>query len=132
MKSYDEIIKMFDIEDEKVYFSNKGLVKAEEVTITEDYSWSEAAGMLYGSEFERYIVTKEGRELTQEEYEKINFIYKDKTERYTESGEEYGADKSHGYTNYGIDLSGAEVYILYSNYNSNNTDSYNVDIYTIK
>ena len=132
MKSYDEIIKMFDIEDEKVYFSNKGLVKAEEVTITEDYSWSEAAGMLYGSEFERYIVTKEGRELTQEEYEKINFIYKDKTERYTESGEKYGADKSHGYTNYGIDLSGAEVYILYSNYNSNNTDSYNVDIYTIK
>ena len=132
MKSYDEIIKMFDIEDEKVYFSNKGLVKAEEVTITEDYSWSEAAGMLYGSEFERYIVTKEGRELTQEEYEKINFIYKDKTERYTESGEEYGADKSHGYTNYGTNLSGCEVYILYNNYNNNSIDSYNVDIYTIK
>ena len=26
MKSYDEILKMFDIEDEKVYFNNKGSI----------------------------------------------------------------------------------------------------------
>ena len=132
MKRYEEVMKMFNVEDEKVYFSNKGQVRPEEVTIEEDCVWSEAAGMLYGSEFECYIVTKEGRELTQEEYEKFNFTYRDKRERYTESGEEYGADKSYGYSNNGINLSGAEVYILYNNFNNNEIDSFNVDIYTIK
>lgn len=131
LNSY-EIMKMFNVEDEKVYFRNKGLVNAEDVAITEDCVWSEAAGMLYGSEFECYIVTKEGRELTQEEYEKFNFTYRDKRERYTENGGEYGKRIDYGYYNEGINLSGAEVYILYNNYNNNNIDSYNIDIYTIE
>ena len=31
MKSYDEILKMFNIEDEKVYFNHNGLVNAKDV-----------------------------------------------------------------------------------------------------
>ena len=132
MLNYEEIIRMFGLEDEKVYFTNKGLVNPTEVTIIEDYGWSEAVGMVYGSEFNCYAVLRKGEEISQEEYEKFNFEYKDETERYTESGKEYGTDKSHGYTNYGTNLSGCEVYILYNNYNNNSIDSYNVDIYTIK
>ena len=63
MKSYDEILKMIGIEDEKVYFNNKGLVSAEDVKIMEDYTWSEASGMLYGSELDEYVILKEGKEL---------------------------------------------------------------------
>lgn len=133
MKNYEEVIKMFGLtEEDKIYFSNKGQVEAEDIIITEDCVWSEAAGMLYGSEFEGYIILKEGKELSQEEYEKITFSYIDKTEKYTESGEEYGTDKSYSYNNGGIDLSSCEVYILYYNYNNNDVCSYNIDIYTIK
>ena len=131
LNSY-EIIDMFNLEDEKVYFSNKGKVSAEDVIITEDYTWSECSGMLYGSEFECYIILKDGDEISKEEYEKFDFTYLDKTERYNESGEEYSKDRSNSYVNYGINLSGCEVYILYNNYNNNSLDSYNVDIYTIK
>ena len=132
MKSYDEILKMFNLEDEKVYFNNKGLVNAKDVIIIEDYEWSEACGMIYGSECECYIVLREGKELSLEEYEKFSFTYLDKTERYNESGEEYGKTKSYKFTNEGIKLSDCEVYILYNNYNNNEVESYNIDIYTIK
>lgn len=132
MKNYEEIIKMFEIEDEKVYFSNKGLVNAEDVTISNDFIWSECGGMLYGSECNCFVVLREGKELSEEEYEKFDFAYVDKTEKYNESGEEYGKDRSYSYFNEGINLSGCEVYILYNNYNNNSIDSYNVDIYTIK
>ena len=132
MKSYDEILKMFDIEDEKVYFNNKGLVSAEDVKIIEDYTWSEASGMLYGSELDEYVILKEGKELKSDDYKKVNFKYIDNTERYNESGEKYHKNKSYDYINNGVDLSEAEVYIMYANYNNNNVDSFNVDIYTIK
>ena len=46
MKNYEEIISMFGIEDEKVYFNNKGVVELKDVTITEDYIWSDAYEML--------------------------------------------------------------------------------------
>lgn len=131
LNSY-EIIDMFNLEGENVYFSNKGKVSAEDVIITEDYTWSECSGMLYGSEFECYIILKDGDEISKEEYEKFDFTYKDKTERYNESGGEYGKRIDYGYYNEGINLSGCEVYILYNNYSNNNIDSYNVDIYTIK
>ena len=133
MVDYEEIMRMFNLEDEKVYFNNKGIAKADEVIITEDYTWSEAAGMLYGSEFEGYIVLREGQELTEEEYEKITFTYEDKIERYNEGGEKYERNnKNCNYINEGINLTGTEVYILYANYNNNSIDSYNVDIYRIK
>ena len=133
MVDYEEIMRMFNLEDEKVYFNNKGIAKANEVIITEDYTWSEAAGMLYGSEFEGYIVLREGQELTEEEYEKITFTYEDKIERYNEGGEKYERNnKNCNYINEGINLTGTEVYILYANYNNNSIDSYNVDIYRIK
>lgn len=132
MKSYDEILKMFNLEDEKVYFNNKGLVLAEDVTITEDYTWSECAGMLYGSECNCIMILREGKELSMEECQKFYFKYIDKTGRYNESGKEYGKDYSYNYSNEGINLSGCEVYILYNNYNNNNIESYNIDIYTIK
>ena len=133
MADYEEIMRMFNLEDEKVYFNNKGIAKADEVIITEDYTWSEAAGMLYGSEFEGYIVLREGQELTEEEYEKITFTYEDKIERYNEGGEKYERNnKNCNYINEGINLTGTEVYILYANYNNNSIDSYNVDIYRIK
>lgn len=133
MVDYEEIMRMFNLEDEKVYFNNKGIAKANEVIITEDYTWSEAAGMLYGSEFEGYIVLREGQELTEEEYEKITFKYEDKIERYSEGGEKYERNnKNCNYINEGINLTGTEVYILYANYNNNSIDSYNVDIYRIK
>ena len=32
----------------------------------------------------------------------------------------------------GVNLTGCEVYVLYKNFNNNDIDSYNVDIYTIK
>ena len=131
MKNYEEIINMFGLEDEKVYFNNKGLVYPSEVTIEDDYIWSDAGGMLYGSECNCFVVIKEGKEISEEEYEKFDFTYLDKTERYNESGGEYGKRIDYRYYNEGINLSGAEVYILYNNYN-NNIDSYNVDIYTIK
>ena len=127
-----EIIDMFNLEGDKVYFSNNGKVLAKDVIIEEDYIRSEVSGILYGSEFECYIVLKDGDEISKEEYEKFDFTYKDKTERYNESGGEYGKRIDYGYYNEGINLSGAEVYILYNNYNNNNIDSYNVDIYTIK
>ena len=132
MKSYDEILKMIGIEDEKVYFNNKGLVSAEDVKIMEDYTWSEASGMLYGSELDEYVILKEGKELKSDDYKKVNFKYIDNTERYNESGEKYHKNKSYDYINNGVDLSEAEVYIMYANYNNNNVDSFNVDIYTIK
>ena len=133
MKCYDEILKMFNLEDEKVYFNNKGLVNPDEVTIIEDYTWSECAGMLYGSDLECYIVMKEGKELTNEEYDKFRFRYIDEIESYNESGKKYERDNdSYNYINNGIDLTGCEVYILYNNYNNNSIDSYNIDIYTIK
>lgn len=133
MKSYDEIIEMFNLEDEKVYFSNKGKVSAEEVEIIEDYTWSECSGMLYGSDLEGYIVMKGEKELTNEEYEKFRFTYKDEIESYNESGKKYERDnESYNYINKGINLEGCEVYILYTNYNNNFIDSYNIDIYTIK
>ena len=132
MLNYEEIISMFGIEDEKVYFDNKGLVYPSEVTIEDDYIWSDAGGMLYGSECNCFVVIKEGKEISEEEYEKFDFTYLDKTERYNESGGEYGKRIDYGYYNEGINLSGAEVYILYNNFNNNNTDSYNVDIYKIK
>ena len=128
MKSYEEIISMFELGDEKVYFSNKGQVSAEDVIITEDYTWNEASGMLYGRKCDCYIVLKEGEELSLEEYRKFSFSYNDKTE----SGEEYGKCSCKRYYNNGIDLSGCEVYILYLNYNNNIIDSCNVDIYEIK
>ena len=131
MKNYEEIINMFGLEDEKVYFNNKGLVYPSEVTIEDDYIWSDAGGMLYGSECNCFVVIKEGKEISEEEYEKFDFTYLDKSERYNESGQEYGKRIDYRYYNEGINLSGAEVYILYNNYN-NNIDSYNVDIYTIK
>ena len=132
MKRYEEIINMFGLEDEKVYFNNKGLVYPSEVTIEDDYIWSDAGGMLYGSECNCFVVIKEGKEISEEEYEKFDFTYLDKTERYNENGGEYGKRIDYGYYNEGINLSGAEVYILYNNFNNNNTDSYNVDIYKIK
>lgn len=132
MKSYYEILKMFNLEDEKVYFNNKGQVDSQDVIITEDYTWSECGGMLYGSECECYIVLREGKELSLEEYEKFSFSYLDKTDRYNESGEEYGKTKSYKFTNEGINLSGCEVYVLYNNFNNNEIDSYSVDIYKIK
>ena len=132
MENYEEIIKMFNLEGKKVYFSSKGKVVAEEVEIIDDYVWSEASGMLSNSECEFYIVIKEGKELTEEEYNKFAFKFTDKTERYTEEGQKYLENHSYKYYNNGLDLTGAEVYILYSNYNNNEIDSFNVDIYTIK
>ena len=132
MKSYEEILKMFNVEDEKVYFTNKGLVNPEDVKITNDFVWSECAGMLYGSECDCYIVIREGKELSKIDYFKFDFEIIDKSEKYNETGEKYGKDRSCSYYNDGINLSGCEVYILYSNYNNNNVDSYNIDIYTIK
>ena len=132
MKNHEEIKTMFCIEDEKIYFNNKGLVNPEEVTIIEDYVWSETGGMLCGSECNCIVVIREGKELTTDEFKKIDFAYLDKTERYSKSGEVYGKDNSSEYYNEGVNLSGAEVYILYNNYNNNNIDSYNIDIYTIK
>ena len=132
MLNFYEIIDMFNLEGEKVYFSNNGKVSAKDVVITEDYTWSDCSGMLYGSEFECYIILKDGDEISKEEYEKFNFKYIDKTERLNERGEEYHKNKSYNYENRGLNLSGCEVYILYSNYNNNNVDSYNIDIYTIK
>ena len=132
MKNNEEIIEMFGLENEKIYFSNKGLVDPTDVKIINDYIWSEASGMLNGSECNCYVVIKDEKELNEEEYEKFYFAYVDKTEKYNESGEEYGKDRSYSYFNEGIDLSGSEVYILYNNYCNNNTDSYNVDIYKIK
>lgn len=130
---YEKIIEMFDLDaDEEIYFNFKGKVKAEDVIIEEDYMWSEVAGMMYGSELEYYIVTKEGIELTKEEYEKINLTYADRTECYDERGEKYGTNKSHGYFNYGTNLSGSMVYILYSNYSNNNLVSYSIDVYEIE
>ena len=130
---YEKIIEMFGLDaDEEIYFNCKGTVKAEDVVIEEDYTWSEAAGMLYGSELEYYIVTKEGIELTKEEYEKINLAYEDRTECYDERGEKYGTNKSHGYANYGTNLSDSIVCILYSNYDNNNLISYTIDIYEIE
>ena len=132
MENYREIIDMFNLEGYNVYFSNKGKVSAKDVIIEEDYIRSEVSGILCGSEFECYIVLKDGDEISEEEYEKFDFTYLDKTERYNESGGEYGKRIDYGYYNEGINLSGAEVYILYNNYSNNNIDSYNVDIYTIK
>ena len=132
MKSYDEILKMFNVEDEKVYFSNKGLVNPEDVKITNDYIWSECSGMLYGSECDCYIVIREGKELSKIDYFKFDFKLVDKSEKYNEIGEKYGKDRSFSYYNEGIELSGCEVYILYCNYSNNEIESYNIDIYTIK
>ena len=132
MKSYEEILKMFNVEDEKVYFSDKGLVNPEDVEITNDYIWSECSGMLYGSECDCYIVIREGKELSKIDYFKFDFKVVDKSKKYNETGEKYGKDRSSSYHNEGIDLNGCEVYILYCNYNNNNIDSYNIDIYTIK
>ena len=132
MLNYREIIDMFNLEYDKVYFSNKGQVSAEDVIIEEDYAWADGVGMLYGSEFECYIVLKDGDEISKEEYEKFDFTYKDKTSRYSENGKKYSKHLKYAYKNRGVDLTGAEVYILYNNYSNNNTDSYNVDIYTIK
>ena len=132
MKSYDEILKMFGIEDEKVYFNNKGQVDPQDVIITEDYSWSECSGMLYGSECNCIMVLREGKELSNIEYLKFDFKYVDKSERYDESGDEYHKNRSYEYINRGINLSGCEVYVLYINFNNNEIDSYNIDIYTIK
>ena len=131
LNSY-EIIDMFNLEDEKVYFSNKGKVSAEDVIITEDYTWSECSGMLYGSEFECYIILKDGNEITKEEYEKFDFKYIDNTERYSESGKKYHKHLQYDYKNRGINLNGCEVFVLYNNYSNNEIDSYNIDIYTIK
>ena len=132
MKSYDEILKMIGIEDEKVYFNNKGLVNAKDVTIEEDFTWSECGGMLYGSECNFIMVLREGKELSSIDYYKFDFKYVDKTERFDETGKEYHKDKSYEYINRGIELSGCEVYVLYNNYNNNEIDSYNIDIFTIK
>ena len=127
-----EIVKMFNLEGEKVYFNNKGLVNAQDVIIEEDYCWSECGGMLYGSECNFIMVLREGKELSGIEYFKFDFKYIDKTERFDETGIEYHKNKSYEYINRGIELSGCEVYILYNNYSNNQIDSYNVDIYTIK
>lgn len=132
MKSYEEILKMFNLDDEKVYFNNKGIVKAEDVITTEDYTWSECSGMLYGSECNCIMVLREGKELSNIEYLKFDFKYIDNIERYSETGKEYHKNKSYEYINRGIDLTGCEVYILYNNYNNNEVESYNIDIYTIK
>lgn len=132
MKSYDEILKMIAIEDEKVYFNKKGMVDAQDVIITEDYTWSDCSGMLYGSECNCIMVLREGKELSNIDYFKFDFKYVDKSEKYNETGKKYGKDRSSSYYNEGINLSGCEVYILYSNYNNNSIDSYNIDIYTIK
>ena len=130
MKSYEEIISMFELGDEKVYFSNKGQVSPKDVIITEDYTWSEASGtlLLYGRKFDCYIVLKEGEELSLEEYRKFSFSYSDKTK----SEEEYGKCSCKRYYNDGIDLHGCEVYILYFNYKNNIIVSCNIDIYKIK
>ena len=132
MLNYDEIIKMFDIEDEKVYFSNKGLVNAENVEFVDDYVWSEYNGILFGSEFNSYVVLREGKELALDEYLKFDFTYIDKIEIYNESGQKYEKDKSCKYYNEGVNLKGCEVYLLYNNFNNNKFDSYSVEIYTIK
>ena len=132
MLSYDEIIKMFDTEDEKVYFKNKGEVEPQDVTIEEDYTWSECGGMLYGSECNCIMVLRDGKELSLIEYLKFDFKYIDKTERFDETGKKYHKNKTYEYINRGIDLSGCEVYVLYNNFNNNQIDSYNIDIYTIK
>ena len=132
MKSYEDILKMFNLEDEKVYFNNKGLVNAQDVIITEDYTWSECGGMLYGSECDCIMVLREGKELSNIEYLKFDFKYLYKTERFNETGKEYHKNKSYEYVNRGIDLTGCEVYVLYNNYSNNQLDSYNIDIYTIK
>lgn len=132
MLDYREIIDMFNLEGDKVYFSNKGQVSAEDVIIEEDYIRSEVSGILCGSEFECYIVLKDGDEISKEEYEKFDFTYKDRTSRYSESGKKYSKHINYKYRNRGTDLSNCEVYILYNNYNNNNIDSYNLDIYTIK
>ena len=109
MLNYNEIIDMFNLEGDKVYFSNNGKVLAKDVIIEEDYIRSEVSGILYGRKFDCYIVLKEGEELSLEEYRKFSFSYNDKTE----SGEEYGKCSCKRYYNDGIDLSGCEVYILY-------------------
>ena len=88
--------------------------------------------MLYGSELECYTITKEGIEITEEEYENITLAYEDRTECYDERGEKYGTNKSNGYSNYGTNLSGSIVYILYGNYNNNNLVSYSIDVYEIE
>ena len=132
MKNYEEIINMFNLQDEKVYFTSKGIVDPSEVIITEDYLYSECSGILSGSELEGYIILREGKELTIGEYGKFSFSYIDKTERYNESGDKYSIDKSYKYYNKGVNLTGCEVYVLYKNFNNNDIDSYNVDIYTIK
>ena len=132
MKSYEEILEMFDIEDEKVYFNNKGMVNAQDVIVEEDYSWSECGGMLYGSECNFIMVLRDGKELSSIEYFKFDFKYIDKTERYNESGIEYHKNKSCEYINSGIDLSNCEVYVLYNNFSNNEIDSYNIDIFKIK
>ena len=132
MKSYEEILKMFNLEDEKVYFNSKGLVNAKDVIVEEDYTWSECGGMLYGSECKCIMVLREGKELSNIEYLKFDFKHVDKSERYNESGDEYHKNKSYEYINRGINLKGCEVFILYNNYNNNEVESYNIDIYTIK
>ena len=132
MKSYDEILKMIGLEDEKVYFSNKGEVNPKDIIIEEDFTWSECGGMLYGSECDCIMVLRDGKELSDIEYLKFDFKYVDKTERFNESGKEYHKNKSYEYVNRGINLSGCEVYVLYNNYNNNQIDSYNVDIFKIK
>ncbi len=132
MKSYEEIISMFELGDEKVYFNSKGKVKAEDLTIEEDYTWSECGGMLYGSELDCYIVLKDGEELSLDEYKKFSFSYNDKTEKFNESGEKYGKCKSKRYFNSGIDLSGCEVYVLHFNFNNNIINSCIIDIYEIE
>ena len=133
MKNYEEIMEMFSLtDDDKIYFDNKGKMKPMQVTIVEDYCWSEAAGMLYGSEFEGYRIFRNGKELIPKEYENIAFKYIDNTEKYDETGKKYGKNRNCGYCNYGTNLKGCNVYVLYSNYNNNEIDSYNVDIFTIK
>ena len=133
MLNYHEIIDMFNLEGDKVYFSNKGKVSADEIIITEDYTWNDCDRcMLDGSEFTTFIVLREGKELSEEEYYNFRFQCNDKSGRINESGIKTRKHLSYNYTNKGVDLSGCEVYILYNNYNNNNLESYNVDIYTIK
>ena len=79
-----------------------------------------------------FLPFEKGKELLLSEYEKFSFTYLDKTERYNENGEEYGKTKSYKFNNDGINLSGCEVYVLYNNFNNNEIDSYNVDIFKIK
>lgn len=132
MKSYEEILKMFNLEDEKVYFNNKGMVNAQDVIVKEDYAWSDCGGMLYGSECDCIMVLREGKELSNIEYLKFDFKYIDKTERYNESGNKFHKHLKYDYVNRGINLNGCEVFVLYNNYSNNEIDSYNIDIYTIK